>query len=132
MHSVRPISIVSHGISLISLTHLVYTVLVPSYDVCSHDLEAIPIAELTEDQLAQVGLFAPIMDDTLRDVSFVCVLESVSSDYLNTEAVQQALHVTQANVTNWSTAAPHTELVISHGWLATCHSQRTLLCAFCS
>jgi len=71
------------------------------YDVCPHDLEAVAVADLTDDQLAQVGLFAPVMDNKLKDLSFVCVLESVSSDYLNSPAVQKALHVAQANVSDW-------------------------------
>ena len=73
--------------------------------MCPHDLEAVRVSELSDDQKAQVGLFAPVRDNALRDISFVCVLESVSSDYLNTPAVQQALHVTEANVTNWYAAS---------------------------
>ena len=58
--------------------------------------------------MARAGLFAPLVDDRLKDLGFVCVLESVSSDYLNTPAVQQALHVSQANVSDWYSAL-HTQ-----------------------
>ena len=88
---------ITHSHSLYALYRCSYNI----YDTCPHDLEAVAIADLTEDQLAEVGLFAPIMSDALRDLGFVCVLESVSSDYLNTASVQQALHVTQANVSDW-------------------------------
>jgi len=37
----------------------------------------------------------------MRDLGFVCVLESVSSDFLNRGDVQQAIHVSIANVSTW-------------------------------
>ena len=76
------------------------------YDTCPHDLEAVSVAELSDSQKAQLGLpiFAPLDfagQSNLRDLGFVCVLESVSSDFLNAKEVQQALHVTVANVSTW-------------------------------
>ena len=56
---------------------------------------------MSDDELAKVGLFAPINRSILKDLGFVCVLESVSSDYLNMPSVQKAIHVQQANVTSW-------------------------------
>ena len=63
------------------------------------------MSSLTDNQLGQMGapLFAPIRSEhsLLKDLGFVCILESVSSDFLNTRAVQEAIHTTVANVTNW-------------------------------
>ena len=72
------------------------------YDTCPHDLLAVPIGSLSEEQLGAMGapLFAPIRHG-LQDLGFVCVLESESSDYLNTQAVQTAIHTTVANVSTW-------------------------------
>ena len=75
------------------------------YDTCPHDLEAVSVAGLTEEQLARLGapLFAPIRSarSPLKDIGFVCVLESTSSDYLNAKEVQAALHTSVANVSTW-------------------------------
>jgi hypothetical protein len=62
----------------------------------------VPLGSVTEEQLGQMGapLFSPIRPG-LQDLGFVCVLESVSSDYLNTKAVQTAIHTTAANVSTW-------------------------------
>ena len=61
-----------------------------------------PIGSLTEQQLGDMGapLFAPIRSG-VEDLGFVCVLESESSDYLNTKAVQDAIHTSVANVSTW-------------------------------
>ena len=77
-----------------------------SYDTCPHDLEAVSLGDMTEEQLARVGapLFAPIRSSQrtpLKDLGFVCVLESTSSDYLNNAQVQAALHTSRANVSTW-------------------------------
>lgn len=75
------------------------------YDTCPHDL-LFRVKDLTDEQRRQAGqgldLFAPVRQSrTLKELGFVCILESTSSAYLNTPAVQQAAHVSIANVSTW-------------------------------
>ena len=72
------------------------------YDTCPHDLTRVKVSDLSDEQLLNVGLFAPIRRSMLKDISFICVLESFSSNYLDMPAVQKSIHVTQANVSYWN------------------------------
>lgn len=86
------------------------------YDTCPHDLNTNkrrPIKDIDmitnnldhtdNNNNGDILMFSPWFRDNtiLRDLGFVCVLESVSSDYLNRADVQQAIHVTIANVSTW-------------------------------
>ena len=72
------------------------------YDTCPHDLLAVKVSELSDDELLAAGLFAPIDRSILKDLGFVCILESVGGAFLDASSVQKAIHVTQANVTDWN------------------------------
>jgi len=73
------------------------------YDTCPHDLLA---RKAYDDLDAQTGDYIPMPspisnNPILRDLGFVCVLESVSSDFLNRKDTQAAIHVSIANVSTW-------------------------------
>jgi len=73
------------------------------YDTCPHDL-AVKISDLDLEKNPHLPLFAPIRQNLLNhynELGFICILESVSSTYLDTPSVQQSLHVTIANVSQW-------------------------------
>ena len=87
------------------------------YDTCPHDLEAVRVSDLSDDELIDAGIFSPIRRSQLKDLGFVCVLESVSSTYFDMAAIQKSIHVTQANVTDWNVcgaarSSPHSRHLV--------------------